>query len=175
MARKALIVGLGLLLVAGSSMAGISGTDLWVPSLARVYGAHGSQWYATVWIHNPGTQAAQVHISYLARDQSNPSPIVQTVRVDPGETLRFEDVFQDVFGLSDAKGALRFLSDRKVVVYGVYGKNTAASAYGFLGGLVGGIAYTGVYGQSDTSNGAGGYGKPHGEPRLHGLEARQFR
>ncbi|NOZ94922.1 MAG: hypothetical protein GXP47_09320, partial [Acidobacteria bacterium] len=75
--------------------AGIPGTDLYVPSLARVQGAHGSHWYATVWIHNPGTQAAQVQISYLVRDQSNPSPIRQTVTVNPGETLKLGDVFQD--------------------------------------------------------------------------------
>ncbi|NOZ94762.1 MAG: hypothetical protein GXP47_08510, partial [Acidobacteria bacterium] len=74
-----LTVVMGMALLAG---AGIPGTDLYVPSLARVQGAHGSHWYATVWIHNPGTQAAQVQISYLVRDQSNPSPIRQTVTVN---------------------------------------------------------------------------------------------
>jgi len=81
-----------------------------------VQGAHGSHWYATVWIHNPGTQAAFVRISYLVRNQANPSPVWQSVRVEPGETLMFGDIFQNVFGLETAKGALRFQSARKVVV-----------------------------------------------------------
>jgi len=126
-------------IITAGALAGVPGTDLWVPSLARVHGAHGSQWYATVWIHNPGTQAAQVHISYLARSQSNLSPPVQTVRVDPGETLKLADVFQDVFGLADAKGALRFQSDKKVVVsarsYNLTAAGVADSQGQFLAGM----------------------------------------
>ncbi len=140
MTQKTPIPGLGLLLLlAGSSIAGIPGTDLWVPSVARVEGANGSQWYATVWIHNPGTRVAQVGISYLVRGQSNPSPVAQAVRVDPGETLRFEDVFEDLFGLDRAVGALRFLSDRKVVVsarsYNLTAAGLADSQGQFLAGM----------------------------------------
>jgi len=138
--RRALIIGIGLLLVvSGASWAGVPGTDLWVASLARTPGAHGSQWYATVWIHNPGTQAAQVHISYCIRNQQNNSPIVQTVIVDPGETLKLADVFRDVFGLTNAKGALRFQSDRKVVVsarsYNLTSAGVADSQGQFLAGM----------------------------------------
>ncbi|HHQ48084.1 MAG TPA: hypothetical protein ENK19_04275, partial [Acidobacteria bacterium] len=140
MTKRALIVVLGVvLLVTGSSWAGIAGTDLWVASLARTPGAHGSQWYATVWIHNPGRQAAQVQISYCMRNQANASPIVQTVRVDPGETLKLADVFQDVFGLANAKGALRFQSNRKVVVsarsYNLTAAGVADSQGQFLAGM----------------------------------------
>ena len=118
-----------VVLAGATAWAGIPGTDLWVPSLARTHGAHSSQWYATVWIHNPGTQTAQVSISYLVRDQSNPSPMTQTVTVDPGETLKLGDVFMDVFGLSEAKGALRFQSTQKVVVSArSYNQTTAGIA-----------------------------------------------
>ncbi len=105
-----------LLLAVTPALAGIPGTDLWEPSLARTPGAHGSQWYATVWIHNPGTEEAQVTVSFLARGQANPSPTQRTVLVQPGETRKLGDIFQDLFGLADAKGALRFQSDRKIVV-----------------------------------------------------------
>jgi len=137
--RNTILAALVTTILATASWAGVPGTELWVPSLARVHGAHGSQWYATVWIHNPGTQAAQVHISYLARSQSNLSPPVQTVRVDPGETLKLADVFQDVFGLAEAKGALRFQSDRKVVVsarsYNLTAAGIADSQGQFLAGM----------------------------------------
>jgi len=140
MSKNVLVVGLVLVfLVTGSSLAGVPGTDLWVPSLARTPGAHGSQWYATVWIHNPGTQSAQVHISYCVRNRANNAPIVQTVTVDPGETLKLADVFQDVFGLATAKGALRFQSNRRVVVsarsYNLTASGVADSQGQFLAGM----------------------------------------
>jgi len=140
MSRNMLAVALTLVFaVTGSSLAGVPGTDLWVPSLARTPGAHGSQWYATVWVHNPGTQSAQVHISYCVRNQANNSPNVQTVTVDPGETLKLADVFQDVFGLTTARGALRFQSNRKVVVsarsYNLTASGVADSQGQFLAGM----------------------------------------
>jgi len=133
------IVLIGGLAVAATLWAGIPGTDIYVPSLARTHGAHGSQWYATVWIHNPGTQAAQVTVSYLRRGQSNPSPEQQTVTVDPDETMKLGDIFLDLFGIEDAKGALRFRSNRKVVVsarsYNLTTAGIADSQGQFLAGM----------------------------------------
>ncbi len=133
------LVGLVMLLAGVPALASIPGTDLWVPSLARTPGQNSSQWYATVWIHNPGTQAAQVTVSFLARDQSNPAPIQQTVVVNAGETLKLGDVFLDLFGLSDAKGALRFQSNHKVVVsarsYNLTAAGIADSQGQFLAGM----------------------------------------
>jgi len=135
---------IGIVLAAGSLLAavasaGIPGTDLYVPSLARTHGAHGSHWYATVWIHNPGTRTAQVQIAYLVRNESNPAPMRQTVSVDPGETLKFGDIFQDVFGLETAVGALHFQSDSKVVVsarsYNLRAAGIADSQGQFLPGM----------------------------------------
>jgi len=124
--------------------AGMPGTDLWVPSLARTPGAHGSQWYASVWIHNPGTVSAQVQISYLVRNQANPSPETQIVTVDPGETLKLGDVFQEVFGLERAIGALRFESSAKIVVsarsYNLTSGGVAESQGQFLAGMPSAIA-----------------------------------
>ena len=127
------------ILVATGAWAGVPGTDLWLPSVARTPGANGSQWYTTVWIHNPGTQTAQVSIGYLERDQSNPVPKTQTVTVDPGETLKLADVFQDVFAVPNATGALRFQSAQKVVVsartYNLTASGLADSQGQFLAGM----------------------------------------
>jgi len=106
-----------VVVVASSSLwAGVPGMDLWLSSVARTPGANGSQWYTTVWIHNPGLRTVTVEVDYLVRNQSNPSPLEQKVSVEPGETLKFGDVFLDLFALENAKGALRFRSDGKVVV-----------------------------------------------------------
>ncbi len=128
-----------LLAAAGMLWAGASGTDLYVPSLARTQGAHGSQWYATVWIYNPGSDTTQVTVSFLRRDQSNPSPEQQTVTVDAGETVKLGDVFLDLFGLEDATGALRFRSSSKIVVsarsYNLTTSGMAESQGQFMAGM----------------------------------------
>ena len=142
--RRGLFSRLGIFLAiftmaATGAWAGVPGTDLWLPSVARTPGANGSQWYTTVWIHNPGTQTAQVSIGYLVRDQSNPVPKTQTVTVDPGETLKLADVFQDVFAVPNATGALRFQSAQKVVVsarsYNLTAAGLADSQGQFLAGM----------------------------------------
>jgi len=107
---------IGTVATTGAVIGGVPGTDIYVPSLARTHGAHGSQWYATVWIHNPGTLATEVTVSFLERDQSNVSPIRQTLWVEGGETSKLGDVFLDLFGIEDGMGALRFQSTRKIVV-----------------------------------------------------------
>ncbi|HHQ48848.1 MAG TPA: hypothetical protein ENK19_08210, partial [Acidobacteria bacterium] len=136
------ILGLVFLAMAASGTllwGGVPGTDIFVPSLARTHGAHGSMWYATAWIHNPGTAEVQVTVSYLRRDQSNPAPMQQTVIVQPGETMKLGDVFQDLFGLEDAKGALRFQSTGKIVVstrsYNLTTAGLADSQGQFLSGM----------------------------------------
>jgi len=128
-----------LVAVTGALEAGVPATDLFVPSVARAAGANGSQWYSTVWIHNPGTRPSQVTISYLARNQANTNPLSLTVTVDPGETLKFGDVFLDAFGLSSAVGALRFTSSRKIVVaartFNLTGAGPADSQGQFMAGM----------------------------------------
>jgi hypothetical protein len=128
-----------MLAAAGMLWAGASGTDLYVPSLARTQGAHHSQWYATVWIYNPGTHTTQVTVSFLRRGQSNPSPMQQFVTVDPGETVKLGDVFLDLFGLEDATGALRFQSGSKIVVsarsYNLTTSGMAESQGQFMAGM----------------------------------------
>ena len=133
------ILSLFIVTVTGTVRAGIPGTDIFVPSLARTAGVHGSQWYSTVWIHNPGTDAAEVDVSFLQRDQSNLAPMRQSLRIDDGETVKLGDVFLDLFGLEDAVGALRFQSDEKIVVsaraYNLTTAGLADSQGQFLAGM----------------------------------------
>ncbi len=132
----------GLLIVtmtAGVALAGMQGRELVLPSVARAAGANGSQWYTTVWIHNASDRTADVRVEYLVRGQGNPAPIRQLVSVDPGETLQFEDVFEDLFGLETAAGALRLTSSQKVAVsarvFNQTGSDIAESQGQFLAAL----------------------------------------
>ena len=111
-----IIVICGLLGISPAT-AGVPGTDLYLVSTARSPGAHGSQWYTTVWIHNLSrTDQAQVTVAYLERNQSNTNPMLQTRFLEPGETLTIEDIFLDLFGLQQAAGALRFSSNQDIGV-----------------------------------------------------------
>jgi len=104
------------LLMSTLVFAGIPGEDLWLASVARTPGQNGSQWYTTLWIHNPEQEPIKVAIDFLVRNQSNPSPISHTLDLDAGETLKLGDVFLDLFGLEEAIGALRFQCTQKIVV-----------------------------------------------------------
>ena len=116
MFRKSLIVVVSLIILVGTGFAGTSGQELFLASVGRGPGANGSQWYTTVWIHNSSGSLASVQVEFLKRNQSNPTPMSQMVSVNPGQALQFKDVFYELFGLSQASGALRFISNENIVV-----------------------------------------------------------
>ncbi len=106
-----------------------AGMDLYLPSVGhgegQCPGGVCSQWRSDTWIYNPSESAtATVEVEFLQRDSANHSPPSQTVSVAPGETRELLDVVLSLFGLDNAYGALRFVSDLEVVVTGrVYDAN----------------------------------------------------
>ena len=121
--RKLFLVPLVLALFSGTAMAVSPGTDVFLASVGRLQGECPggvcALYRTDVWIYNPSTtQSATVEVSFLARQNSNPSPATQPVTVAPGETKALLDIFDTLFGMDDVKGALRFTSDQDVVVTG---------------------------------------------------------
>ena len=57
------------------ALAGFAGTDVFLPSVGRKPGVAPSQWYTTVWVHNPNAQVANVTFQLLERDKVNSSPL----------------------------------------------------------------------------------------------------
>ena len=112
MRRLSLLV----LFVSSPLFAAFSGTDVFVGSVGRGPGAAGSDWYTSVWIHNPGAAPATVTAYLLLRNQTNPTPATQTVVVQPGETRRIDNIVETLFGQTNSFGALRFTSASKIVV-----------------------------------------------------------
>ena len=120
---KTICAALFLVLVAGSALATVPGTDLYVPAVGHGLGqtVNGVQawWRGDVWIFNPSTtQAATVDISMLLRNQANPNPAVQRITVNPGETRYLPDVVYNTFGLDNTYGGLRIVSSIPVEVSG---------------------------------------------------------
>jgi len=107
-----LMVGLGAV---GSAWGGFAGTDVFVASVGHGPGSRGSQWRTTLWIHNPGPDAAHCQVMLLRRNQANPSPPSYNVTVQPGDTVKYDDATWLLFGI-EGYGALRVVSDRDVVV-----------------------------------------------------------
>ncbi len=114
-APRAVLCAVMVLGLAGSALAGFPGTDVFVASVGHGSGAGGSQWRTTLWIHNPGTQAANCQVKLLLRNQANPSPPTYNLTVQPGDTVKYEDAVWTLFGIQ-GYGALRVVSDRDVVV-----------------------------------------------------------
>ncbi len=139
MLKKTLIVAVVMMLTTAMVWSGTSDTELFLASLGRGPGANGSQWYGTVWIHNPSGTIADVQVEFLKRGQSNTSPVSQLISVNPDQTLQFKDVFYDLFGMNTAFGALRFVSTEKIVVsarsFNQIGSDSAESQGQFMAAM----------------------------------------
>jgi len=112
-----------LMMVAGSALATVPGTDLYVPAvghgLGQVVDGVRANWRADVWVFNPSTtQNATVSIFLLLRNQGNPTPAVQVITVNAGETRYLPDIVFNTFALDNTYGGLRITSTIPVVVSG---------------------------------------------------------
>ena len=76
MRKPVLLAAVVALLAAAPLLAGFAGTDVFLPMVGRQAGVGTSNWYTTVWIHNPGTEAATATVWLLERGTSNPTPPV---------------------------------------------------------------------------------------------------
>lgn len=97
------------------ALAGFAGTEVFLPSVGRKPGVAPSQWYTTVWVHNPNAQVANVTFQLLERDKVNSSPLTYNDTLQPGQTRRYVNAIWTMFA-REAFGALRVVSNRKVVV-----------------------------------------------------------
>jgi hypothetical protein len=117
--RKAILItvigiGIGMAIGALPALAGFSGTEVFLPSVAGAPGVAPSVWYTTVWVHNPNATAASVTF-YMLERKANTAPLTFTDTVQPGDTAKYEDAIKLMFNKQTA-GALRVTSNVKLVV-----------------------------------------------------------
>ncbi len=132
-------------IVAGTAFAIVPAKDVFVPSVGHGLGAvvNGVQahWRADVWIYNPANGPTTAQIFLLLRNQANPSPISQTITLNPFETRYLPDIVFNTFGLDNTYGALHIVSPSRIVVTGVsydanvtvVGKGQGTAGQGFSG------------------------------------------
>ena len=109
----ALVIALLLVSIATPTHAAFSGTDVFLPSVGRAAGI--SNWYTTVWVHNPGTTQATAQFTFLVRDQVNASATAVTKTIAAGATVRYANAMTEIFG-REGFGAIRVMSNQKLVV-----------------------------------------------------------
>jgi len=131
---RAAAAAVSAILLSLPALAGFAGTDLFLPMAGRQAGVYPSNWYTTVWIHNPGLDAATAAISFLERNTANLSPPAVEVLVAPGATEKIENVVESLFQ-RQAFGALRVTcpTQKLVVTSRVYSKAAGADETASLG------------------------------------------
>ena len=114
--RTALVVATALAVAwSGLAFAAFPGTEVYVASFGKGEGVAGSQWNSTLWIQNPSDGWADVQIAFLKRDQPNPTPLTYSDSIPPGETRRYDNATELMFGITGF-GALRIKSSQRVIV-----------------------------------------------------------
>lgn len=126
-------------LTAAPSWASFLGNDLYVLSVGRGSGAAGSQWYTTMWFHNPGEESVMVTVSYLPRGTNNIDPDQQVFSVPAGSTVTYGDALNDLFEFESAVGALRIQTAGQVAVGSRVFNQPGASISESQGQLMSGI------------------------------------
>lgn len=115
MIRITRIVAVVVFFVCGAlAWAGFSGTNVFLPSVGAKPGVAPAVWYTTVWVYNPNPTSANITV-YLLERQANPAPRTYTDTIPSGDTKRYDNAVQTMFGVQTF-GALRITSNVKVVV-----------------------------------------------------------
>jgi hypothetical protein len=156
--RKSLVVMVTLTLCASAVLAGFSGTDLFLPMAGRQAGVHPSNWYTTVWVHNPGAEAATARIYFLERGTANPAPPWVDVLVGPGATEKLENVVEAYFH-EQAFGALRVTcaTEKLVVTSRVYSQAAGEGESASVGQDFTGVPVSFAIGVGEKSQILGAY------------------
>ena len=115
MKRTTLVWIATMLLAAMQTMALNPAKELYVPAVARVAGAVGSQWFTDLYIFNPGDTAVSVDVYFLPRSTDNSGAAPIRYDLAAGETLTLPDVIHGAFGQDSAAGAFRIVATSPVV------------------------------------------------------------
>jgi hypothetical protein len=81
---------------------GMGDRDLFVPTAAHLTGHNNVNWRTDLEVQNPGPGQARYWIALLARGQDNSDPAHADLTLDPGQSVRYTDILQTLFGFPGA-------------------------------------------------------------------------
>jgi hypothetical protein len=90
----------------------------YIPAAAVAAGAQGAFFQTDLEINNTGTEEAQVTFQWLPRGEDNSEPMASELYdFGPGESVRFDNVLTELFGLEpDSVGALKLVANSSSVI-----------------------------------------------------------
>ncbi len=104
------------LLAAAVAHAGFPSTDIFLPSVGRIAGSSGSQFFTTVWATNLTSAPVSFTFDFLKQGQANASPASFTDTLSAGQTKMYENVVESKLNLTSAIGAARVTSSGEILV-----------------------------------------------------------
>jgi hypothetical protein len=151
-ASRRLLASLLASLLAAPLLAGFAGTDVFLPMVGRQAGVGTSNWYTTVWVHNPGNAAATARISFLDRGVTNLDPPWVDLLVPPGDTQMLENVVDSLFH-EQAFGAIRVTcpTQKLVVSSRVYSQAVGSSEKDSVGQDFAGVPASFAIGEGEKT------------------------
>jgi hypothetical protein len=140
------------LFLAAVAHAGFSGSDVFLPMVGRQAGAGTSNWYTTVWIHNPGADAATARIYFLERGASNLNAPWVDLLIPPGDTQMLENIVDSIFH-KQAFGAIRVTcpAQKLVVTSRVFSKAPGSTEKDSVGQDFAGVPASFAIGQGERT------------------------
>jgi PKD repeat protein len=110
-----------------------------IPAAANAGGSGDSFFVTTVDVHNAGFTTASFRFLWLPRGADNADPDQSAlIMLEPGGVLRFDNLLEELFGLTNALGAAAVVSDSADLV--VMSRTFNQSADGTFGQSVPGVA-----------------------------------
>jgi hypothetical protein len=106
------------------------GTPIYIPAAAHTPGLGDTNWRTDLQIKPRGAQPATVRIDLLERDRDNSSPTSVTVTVDPGVSVRSEDVLSGLFGFTGSAALRITATSGDVMVTSRTFNDDASGTYG---------------------------------------------
>lgn len=103
---------------------------IFVATGGHIVGFKGVNWRTDVEVHNYGSFVTAYAISLLARDQDNTSPHKVTLSLEPGVTVRFNDILFSMFGFSGAAALMVSSLDNTLLVNSRTYNQLDAGTYG---------------------------------------------
>ncbi|MCB1054604.1 MAG: hypothetical protein KDD11_03730 [Acidobacteria bacterium] len=93
--------------IPAEDLTALTANPIYVPRVVRNQGLFGVFLISQLVAYNPSSQPTLLNLELLLRGQDNSAPQSAQLTVNPGQTLAISDVMQQVFGLSEATGALK--------------------------------------------------------------------
>ncbi len=116
---------------------GMEDRGVFVATAAHLTGHNNVNWRTDLEVQNPGSSQTTYSIALLARGEDNSNPARADLTLDPGQTVRYPDILQSLFGFAGA-AALCIVPVEGTVV--AASRTYAATGSGTYGSFVPAVA-----------------------------------